>query len=381
MRARLAADHRAVRRADVRRGPRGGGEHLRGRLRQARRHGARLLLGSGPRVPARLARRAPGDQRRRKPIDNQLFFVRLAQRIVHLLTMHSAAGRLYEVDVRLRPSGKGGLLVTNIGAFADYQRARGLDLGAPGAAARPQPSPARRELRARVRARAARGAVPPRAPREPCASEVRDMRERMRRELSDRRCRTHFDIKQDAGGVADIEFLAQYWALSVGAALPAGGSCSPTRSASSSRWPRRISSRRRASTCSPPPTAPTVRAATTCRSPGPAPSCRREEFRDLRAAVTRIWDLTMARCKPAGGCRYNRRVIRGPPGLPWSRPLSRSSAERAESVRGDVPRTCRCRCPMPQMYLWNSHPRVYLPIETTGWAKCPYCGAEYTLQR
>ena len=38
-------------------------------------------------------------------------------------------------------------------------------------------------------------------------------------------------------------------------------------------------------------------------------------------------------------------------------------------------------CPMPQMHLWNSHPRVYLPIEKTGWAKCPYCGAEYTLQR
>ncbi len=38
-------------------------------------------------------------------------------------------------------------------------------------------------------------------------------------------------------------------------------------------------------------------------------------------------------------------------------------------------------CPMPQMQLWNSHPRVYLPIEATGWAKCPYCGAEYTLRR
>ena len=38
-------------------------------------------------------------------------------------------------------------------------------------------------------------------------------------------------------------------------------------------------------------------------------------------------------------------------------------------------------CPMPQMYLWNSHPRVYLPIEESGWAKCPYCGAEYTLKR
>jgi uncharacterized Zn-finger protein len=38
-------------------------------------------------------------------------------------------------------------------------------------------------------------------------------------------------------------------------------------------------------------------------------------------------------------------------------------------------------CPMPQMYLWNSHPKVYLPIEPTGWAKCPYCSAEYLLRR
>jgi uncharacterized Zn-finger protein len=38
-------------------------------------------------------------------------------------------------------------------------------------------------------------------------------------------------------------------------------------------------------------------------------------------------------------------------------------------------------CPMPDMSLWNSHPRVYLPIEATGSAKCPYCGAEYTLER
>jgi uncharacterized Zn-finger protein len=34
-------------------------------------------------------------------------------------------------------------------------------------------------------------------------------------------------------------------------------------------------------------------------------------------------------------------------------------------------------CPMPAMYLWNSHPKVYLPIQETGEAKCPYCGAQY----
>ena len=38
-------------------------------------------------------------------------------------------------------------------------------------------------------------------------------------------------------------------------------------------------------------------------------------------------------------------------------------------------------CPMPAMSLWNSHPRVYLPIEATGWAKCPYCSAEFVLAR
>jgi uncharacterized Zn-finger protein len=38
-------------------------------------------------------------------------------------------------------------------------------------------------------------------------------------------------------------------------------------------------------------------------------------------------------------------------------------------------------CPMPGMHLWNSHPRVFLPIEQTGTAKCPYCSAEYTLKR
>ena len=48
-----------------------------------------------------------------------------------------------------------------------------------------------------------------------------------------------------------------------------------------------------------------------------------------------------------------------------------------EVTRADLP-LC---CPMPDMYLWNSHPRVYLPIEETGWAKCGYCGAEYTLRR
>jgi uncharacterized Zn-finger protein len=60
------------------------------------------------------------------------------------------------------------------------------------------------------------------------------------------------------------------------------------------------------------------------------------------------------------------------------KPLIQPNAQHSYVVdESDLPLSC----PMPQMQLWNSHPRVYLPIEQTGWAKCPYCSAEYTLQR
>jgi uncharacterized Zn-finger protein len=37
-------------------------------------------------------------------------------------------------------------------------------------------------------------------------------------------------------------------------------------------------------------------------------------------------------------------------------------------------------CPLPEMSLWNQHPRVYLPVEETGKSKCPYCGTEFILE-
>jgi len=147
-----------------------------------------------------------------KPVDNQVFFIRFAQRVIHLLTMHSAAGRLYEVDVRLRPSGKGGMLITRVGAFAEYQEKEAWTW----------------EHQALLHARAVAGDAALRAEfervrvdvlmrcvrRDTLRAEVRDMRLRMRKELSKARAGSgKFDIKQDAGGTADIEFLAQYWAL------------------------------------------------------------------------------------------------------------------------------------------------------------------------
>ena len=58
--------------------------------------------------------------------------------------------------------------------------------------------------------------------------------------------------------------------------------------------------------------------------------------------------------------------------------LIQANAEHRYAVgASDLPLSC----PMPGMYLWNSHPKVFLPIEETGEAKCPYCGAEYYLER
>ena len=53
-----------------------------------------------------------------------------------------------------------------------------------------------------------------------------------------------------------------------------------------------------------------------------------------------------------------------------------NAASYYEVTRADLP----LHCPMEGMTLWNSHPRVFLDIEATGRAKCPYCGAEYALK-
>ena len=53
-----------------------------------------------------------------------------------------------------------------------------------------------------------------------------------------------------------------------------------------------------------------------------------------------------------------------------------NAQNRYEVTRADLPLSC----PMPGMTLWNSHPRVYLPIEDSGEERCPYCGAVYVLK-
>jgi glutamate-ammonia-ligase adenylyltransferase len=224
-----------------------------------------------------------------KPIDNQLFFVRLAQRIVHLLTMHSAAGRLYEVDVRLRPSGKGGLLVTNIGAFAEYQREEAWTwehqalLHARAVAGAPQLRARFEAVRLEVLCRHVR--------RDTLLAEVRGMRERMRRELSKGDAQ-HFDIKQDPGGIADIEFLAQYWALKWAKDYPPVALFADTI--------RQLESVASAALVSQADVDLLTAAYRAYRArthhlslAGTAPIVAAEEFRATRAAVTGLWDATM----------------------------------------------------------------------------------------
>ncbi len=146
-----------------------------------------------------------------RQVDNNVFFARLAQRIIHILGATMAGGVLYEVDTRLRPSGRAGLLATTLEAYADYQREKAWTW----------------EHQALVRARFVYGSQRLRdgfdkvrremLSRERDAGklrrEVRDMRERMREEKGGRDPAL-FNLKQDRGGIADIEFMVQYGVLS-----------------------------------------------------------------------------------------------------------------------------------------------------------------------
>ncbi len=158
-------------------------------------------------------------QRTRGPrvIDNARFFARVAQRVIHFITMRTPDGVLYEVDARLRPNGGKGMLVNSLAGLAGYLRDSAWTW----------------EQQALVRARVVAGDRVVRErfvelrreilrrPRETgrLRTEVREMRERMRVNLS-RDSKADFDLKQGKGGIADIEFMVQYavlrWARRLG---------------------------------------------------------------------------------------------------------------------------------------------------------------------
>lgn len=143
-------------------------------------------------------------------VDNTVFFQRLGQRLVHLLTVHTSMGRLYEVDTRLRPGGNRGLLVQSLKAFREYEFEEAWTwehqslLRARAIAGDPQRCAEFEAARVEV----LRNAVK----RDGLREAVRNMRAKMRENLSKAR-EGQFDLKQDPGGVADLEFLVQFWML------------------------------------------------------------------------------------------------------------------------------------------------------------------------
>ncbi|QJD31476.1 bifunctional [glutamate--ammonia ligase]-adenylyl-L-tyrosine phosphorylase/[glutamate--ammonia-ligase] adenylyltransferase [Methylococcus geothermalis] len=145
-----------------------------------------------------------------RPVSAAEFYARVIQRLVSLLTTEMLGGALYEVDLRLRPSGSSGLLVSKVDAYENYQLQRAWTW----------------ERQALVRARFVAGdpQVGARfdAIRRAVLCTERDsrqvrldilaMREKMRESLMDRRPGV-FDLKQGVGGIADIEFIVQFGVL------------------------------------------------------------------------------------------------------------------------------------------------------------------------
>jgi [glutamine synthetase] adenylyltransferase / [glutamine synthetase]-adenylyl-L-tyrosine phosphorylase len=157
-----------------------------------------------------------------KPIESQTFYIRLGQKIIHLLNMRTLSGPLYEVDMRLRPSGNSGLLATSMEAFSRYQLQEAWTWEHQ-ALVRARPvvgdaflMTALRELRQQVLASK-------RSPIE-LKQAVVEMRQKMRNHLGSSTSGKAagqensgetplFHLKQDAGGIVDIEFMVQYAVL------------------------------------------------------------------------------------------------------------------------------------------------------------------------
>ncbi len=153
-----------------------------------------------------------------KMLDNSMFFSRLVRRLVHFLTTQTGSGMLYEVDTRLRPSGRSGLLVVGLDGFERYQEDNAWTWEHQALLrARPVAGSAlvAREFE-RIRAETLRE----RLHLDKLRDEVTGMRSKMRDNL-DRSTGDEFDLKQGEGGIGDIEFLVQYLVLKAARDHPA----------------------------------------------------------------------------------------------------------------------------------------------------------------
>lgn len=152
-----------------------------------------------------------------RPLDNTMFFARLVRRLVLFLTTQTGSGALYEVDTRLRPDGRSGLLVSSTEAFERYQEDNAWTWEHQ-ALLRARPV-AGSEAVAKEFERIRKETLTRRVKRDSLRGDVISMRQRMRKEL-DRSSAQQFDLKNGAGGIGDIEFLVQYLVLSQAKAHP-----------------------------------------------------------------------------------------------------------------------------------------------------------------
>jgi glutamate-ammonia-ligase adenylyltransferase len=151
-----------------------------------------------------------------KPISNAEFFVRLAQRIIHMLTTSTTMGSLYAVDTRLRPSGESGLLVSSFSGFAEYQRKQAWTW----------------EHQALVRARVISGSrkltqdfnelrlaiLSQDRSEYKLKEDILTMRARMLAQVKSHK--NYSDLKYSRGGIDDIEFIVQYVVLRYSSLYP-----------------------------------------------------------------------------------------------------------------------------------------------------------------
>ena len=145
-----------------------------------------------------------------RSIDNQLFYFRLAQRIIHLFSSRTNSGILYEIDMRLRPSGDSGPLVASLAGFDRYLKEDAWTWEHQ-ALVRTRPvfmDPSMQQEFAQIRLQI----LSQKRDNHKLKTDVSEMRTKMRNHLN-RAEADQFDLKQSPGGMVDIEFIAQYLVL------------------------------------------------------------------------------------------------------------------------------------------------------------------------
>jgi glutamate-ammonia-ligase adenylyltransferase len=143
-----------------------------------------------------------------KPLSVSQYYARLTQRLISAISAPTAEGRLYEVDMRLRPSGNKGPVATQLSSFENYQRTEAWTWEHM-ALTRARVISGPEELTARISAAIHTTLTTPRE-HEKLVNDVRDMRERI---WADKGSDELWNLKQARGGLIDVEFIAQYLQL------------------------------------------------------------------------------------------------------------------------------------------------------------------------